>query len=99
MKKSTSLKSLFSIFILTLFSILYSCQDTRSFENVTKVKHGMTISEIESIMGTPHNYSYINDSTETRSYVYDEPTGMDKYLKIVYQNSIAIEIKDNGYNF
>jgi len=76
-------------------AVFYACQDTRSFENVRKVKHGMTISEIENSMGKPLSYDYINDSTEERRYVYDNAgNGMDKHLTVTYKNGISTGIKD-----
>ena len=75
--------------------VFYACHDTRSFENARKVKCGMTINEIEKSMGRPLTYQYINDSTESRGYVYDNSgNGIDKRLEVTYENGISTGIKD-----
>jgi hypothetical protein len=90
------MKKIVSIILTAL--LLYSCHDTRSFECARKLKTGMTISEIESIMDEPVSYERVNDSTESRSYQYDSPSsGMDKNIKITFINGKATDIKDSYY--
>ena len=75
--------------------VFYACQDTRSFENARRIKTGMTIIQVEEYMGEPIGYDYINDSTESRRYVYDNAgNGMDKHLEVTYENGISTGIKD-----
>lgn len=82
-------------FYALLPAIFYACHDTRSFENMRKVKCGMTISQIEESMGQPITYDYINDSIEERRYVYDNAgNGIDKHLTVTYENGISTGIKD-----
>lgn len=84
------------LFYAMLSVVFYACHDTRSFENARKVKRGMTISEIEKSMGHPLTYNYINDSTESRRYVYDNSgNGIDKFLEVTYENGISKDIKDH----
>lgn len=97
MKNRTS--NLFRIrhffYALLVAVIFYACHDTRSFENVRKIKIGMTITEIENSMGEPIVYDYINDSTESREYVYDNAgNGIDKYINVIYENGKAKSIKN-----
>lgn len=83
---------------LLALSVLLSCQDTRSFEHARNIKHGMSIKEVEQSMGDPMSYDYVNDSTEERSYVYDNAgNGLDKRLEVTYENERVIDIRD-GYN-
>ena len=78
--------------ILTV--VFCACHDTRSFENVRKIKCGMTIIEIENNMGHPIGYDYINDSTESRKYVYDNAgNGIDRQIEVYYENGISKSIK------
>jgi hypothetical protein len=89
LKKSTLL------FIVSL--TLFSCQDTQSFENVRKLRKGMTINQAELFIGNPQTYKYIDDSTELRTYKYDNPgNGMDMDFKIYYVNE-KINTISNGY--
>lgn len=76
--------------------VINACHDTRSYENARKVKCGMTIKQIEKSMGDPLSYHYINDSTESRKYVYDNSgNGLDQYLEVTYENGISTLIKDS----
>lgn len=70
-----------------LFAALFvACQDTRSFENVRRLKSGMTIEQVERFMGKPLNYQYVNDSTEKRTYVYDNAgNGIDNYIEVTFE--------------
>lgn len=55
----------------------------------------MTISSVEDFMGDPIDYRYVNDSTETRTYVYDHPeSGLDRRIKVTYENLMSISIED-----
>ncbi len=80
--------------IIILSLILSSCHDTVNFENVRKLKTGMSITKIEGYMGEPLSYTRISDSSEMRTYIYDSPfNGYDKYIDIEYVNEKAKNIK------
>lgn len=79
--------------ILLLLCIPFSCYDTNSFEKVRKLKTGMSIEQVEAIMGRPNSYYRRNDSTEKRNYTYDLPSnGMDIYIYVIYENEKVKEI-------
>ena len=81
--------------IVFLSIILFSCYDSNSFENVRHLKNGMTIKDVEAQMGEPLSYEYVNDSTEKRAYVYDNPgNGLDVAIRIIYENEKVISINE-----
>ena len=83
-------------FAYILLSVVFSaCQDTRSFENVRKLKTGMTIVEVEKLMGEPLIYDRESDSSESRTYVYDNSgNGMDRNIRITFVNEKSVIIRN-----
>lgn len=82
------------LLLLLLALLMAGCKDSRSFETVRQLKTGMTISEVEKIMGEPFNYERLNDSAEERMYVYDRPgTGADAFINVTFQNEKVVTIK------
>lgn len=80
--------------LIIICVLLTACHDTRSYENVRKIKTGMKINEIEYFMGSPFGYDRINDSTESRVYLFDNVgNGIDMQVRVVYQNEISVLIK------
>ena len=81
---------------LLLSVVLYSCKDTQSFENIRKLKTGQTLKQVENTIGNPIDYKRLNDSMESRRYVYDSPKSqIDQFIEITYKNEIVINIKNN----
>lgn len=79
---------------LILCALLCSCHDTNSYENVRKLKTGMSLIEVKEIMGNPVFYMYINDSTEVMRYFFDIPlNGFDQKISITYINERIVKIE------
>lgn len=79
-------------FTYVILSVAFlGCHDTRSFESVRKLKTGMTVCQVEEYMGEPISYGYLNDTTEKRSYVYDNPgNGIDIFIGVIYENGVVV---------
>lgn len=92
-----TIKSIYhSAFAYMLLSLLFNaCQDTNSFEKVRQLKTGMTITDCEQLMGDPIIYERINDTVESRSYLYDNAgNGIDIKIEVIFSKDKAISINN-----
>ncbi len=81
------MNKILNLLLIVLLLSLTSCYDNVPFDKVRCLKTGMTISEAEYYVGEPLTYKYLTDTTESRTYAYDNPgNGTDVIIRVYYCN-------------